>query len=142
MRIAVMLGVAVPLAIADLVLKASESVPAWAYHDRSLGWVLLCCALLVALVLVTRVPALLVPPAAGLLAAGVLGNALSAAWNGLSVPNPIIVRGEDAVLAFNLADVWALVGILALFSVLATWLVRNRHLLPERRPVWARRRSD
>lgn len=140
MRIAVMLAVALPLVAADLALKASESIPSWAYHDRSYAWVVLCCGLLVALALITRVPSVLVPPAAGVLAAGVLGNALSAAWNGLSVPNPIIVRGDDAVLAFNLADVWALAGIVALLSVLAAWLIRNRHLLPERRPVWARRR--
>ena len=63
--------------------------------------------------LVTRIPSLLIPPAGGILAGGILGNTLSAAWNGMAVPNPFILAGDHETLAFNLADVWALVGILA-----------------------------
>ncbi len=62
-----------------------------------------------------------------------LGNALSAAWNDLEVPNPIIVTEGRAVIAFNLADVWVMGGLLALFSVIAVWLVRNREALPQPR---------
>ena len=61
---------------------------------------------------------------------GVLGNVLSAAWNGLVVPDPIIIFSSHAVIAFNLADIFASTGILALMSVLAVTLIRNRHLLP------------
>lgn len=82
-------------------------------------------------------PSLAIPPAAGLLAAGVLGNMTSAAWNGLRVPNPIVVHGDRAVLAFNLADVWALAGILALTVSLSVWLVRNREQLPPPQEVWS-----
>lgn len=141
MRVAALLAVALPLAGVDLVLKTVGTTPSWAYHDRSLAWVALCCALLAGLVALTRVPSALVPPAAGLLAAGVLGNGLSAAWNGLSVPNPIVVGHSSGVVAFNLADVWVLLGIVALFSVLSAWLVRHRHLLPAGRPLPLRRRS-
>ena len=63
---------------------------------------------------------------------GVLGNVLSAAWNGLAVPDPIIVFSPHAVIAFNLADVFASIGILTLTGVLATALIRNRHVLSTR----------
>jgi hypothetical protein len=147
MRVAVLLAVALPLAAADLWLKTIAATPPWAYHERSAGWILLCLVLLPVLLLVTRVPSALVPPAAGLLAAGVIGNVMSAAWNDLYVPNPIVVQGERGFLAFNLADVFAVVGIVLLFSAIAAWLVRNRSLLPEPREALvrvtkARSRSD
>ena len=40
-RLGIMLGVALPLATADLVVKANEPTEPWAYHERSLGWLLL-----------------------------------------------------------------------------------------------------
>jgi hypothetical protein len=129
-RAAAALGLALPLAAADLWLKAEATTPWWAYHERSPAWVLLCAVAVVGLVLVTRVPAPLVPPAAGVLLAGVLGNVLSAAWNDLQVPNPILVRGESAVVAFNLADLYAFVGVILLVAAVGGWLVRNRALLP------------
>lgn len=133
MRVAIALGVALPLAAVDLAVKAARPTPWWAWHERSLAWLLLCMVVLAALVLVLRVPSALVPPAAGVLAGGVLGNALSAAWNDLSVANPLVLEGERAVLAFNLADVWVMTGLGALFAVLGLWLVRNRDLLPRAR---------
>jgi uncharacterized membrane protein YccF (DUF307 family) len=60
---------------------------------------------------------------------------MSAAWNGLRVPNPIVVRGDHVVLAFNVADICALVGILTLVVTLSAWLVRNRRLLPAARDI-------
>jgi hypothetical protein len=129
-RAAVALGVALPLVVADLWLKAEASTPWWAYHARSPAWVFLCLVVVVGLVLVTRIPAPLVPPAAGVLLAGVLGNVLSAAWNDLAVPNPILVRADGSVVAFNLADLYALVGVVLLASAVGGWLVRNRAQLP------------
>ncbi len=125
-----MLGVAVPLAAADIAVKASVPTPSWAYHQRSLGWLALSAGLFAALVLVTRVPSALVAPAAGLLAAGVLGNSLSAAWNDMEVPNPLVVTGARSVVAFNLADLFALTGIFALMLVIGVWLIRNRSSIP------------
>ena len=86
--IAIMLCVALPLAAADLFVKATAPTADWAYHQRSLGWLALSIALFGGMVLIARVPSLLVAPAAGVLAAGVLGNCLSAAYNQMEVPNP------------------------------------------------------
>ncbi|MGL6280370.1 MAG: hypothetical protein ACRC50_12550 [Gaiella sp.] len=135
MRVVVALAVALPLAALDLAVKAARPTPWWAWHERSLAWLVLCVVVLAALVLVLRVPSVLVPPAAGVLAGGILGNALSAAWNDLEVANPLVLTGDRAVLAFNLADVWVLVGLASLFGVLGVWLVRNREQLQ-----WMRRR--
>jgi lipoprotein signal peptidase len=125
MRVA--LGVAIPLAFADLVVKRVAATPDWAYHDRSLSWLALCVFLLAGLVVLLRVPSLLVPPAAGILAAGVLGNAISAASSyRFAVPNPLIVTTSNSVIAFNLADVFVMVGLLALVPVLARELILHR----------------
>ncbi len=137
-----MVGVAVPLAAADLYVKARVRTEPWAYHERSIGWLVLSIILLGAMFLVARVPSALVPPAAGVLAGGLLGNSLSAAWYGMRVPNPLVVTGNQAVLAFNLADVWALFGILLLVSVVGVWLVGNRHLLPPPAEIRARRSAS
>lgn len=140
-RVSVVLAVALTLAVADLVWKAVEPTPAWAFHERSPAWLVLSLVTLAATLAVVRIPARWIPVAAGLLAGGVLGNTLSAAWNDLVVPNPIVVHGEAGVIAFNLADVWALLGIVALTTAIGTWLVRNRELLPspaETRARWVR----
>ena len=130
-RLVIVLSVAIPLAGADLLLKAVEPTAPWAYHQRSGSWLLLSLALLAATVMVTRIPSSAVPPAAGVLAGGLLGNMLSATWNGMAVPNPLVVTGDQSVVAFNLADVWALTGIFLLMAAIAVWLVRNRELLPD-----------
>ena len=120
---------AAPLVSADLWLKAAATTPWWAYHERSPAWVVLCLLIVPGLMLVTRIPAPLVPPAVGVLLAGVLGNVLSAAWNGLEVPNPILVSGDSGFLAFNLADLYTLVGIILLVAAVGGWLIRNREVL-------------
>jgi hypothetical protein len=59
----------------------------------------------------------------------------------MRVPNPIVLAGNRAIVAFNLADVWALAGIVLLVAAIGTWLVRNRELLPthaQARARWAR----
>lgn len=133
-----MLLVAAPLAVADIVSKETMPTDDWAWHQRSVGWMVLCAVVLVGLLAICRVPSRLVPPAAGLLAAGVLGNGLSALMHGLWVPNPFLAETSRTVVAFNLADVCALAGIASLVAVLAVWLIRNRHLLPSHRPAPAR----
>ena len=137
-RVGIVLAVALPLAAVDLWLKAARPTEPWAYHERSVVWLLLCFFLIAGVGLLTRIPSALVPPAAGVLTGGLLGNALSATWNGMRVPNPIVVSGDRTVLAFNLADLWALAGIVLLVTTLGTWLVWNRELLPT--PAEARAR--
>jgi lipoprotein signal peptidase len=89
--------------------------------------------------LISQIPSRFVPAAAGILAAGILGNSLSAAWNDMAVPNPLVLGGEHAFIAFNLADVWALSGIFALVCAIGVWLIRNRDLLPQTADVRASR---
>jgi hypothetical protein len=115
-----------PLVAADLLVKAEATTPWWAYHERSFAWVVLCLFIVPGLMLVTRIPAPLVPPAVGVLLAGVLGNV--AAWNGMEVPNPILVRSDAGLLAFNLADMYTIVGIVLLVAGVGGWLIRNRAL--------------
>ena len=134
-----MLGVALPLAAADLFVKASEPTEAWAYHERSFGWLLLSLSLLAGMVVIARIPSLLVAPAAGVLAGGLLGNSLSAAWNEMKVPNPLVFAGDRDLIAFNLTDLWALTGIFLLVLAIGIWLIRNRALIPPPAEVRATR---
>jgi hypothetical protein len=128
--IAIMLGVALPLAAADLYVKAVVPTPYWAYHQRSYGWLLLSLVLFCGMLLIARLPSRLVAPAAGVLAGGIIGNGLSAAYNEMEVPNPLVVDSNRAIIAFNLADVWALSGICLLVLALGALLIHNRDLLP------------
>ena len=140
-RVAVVLGLALPLAAIDLAWKAIATTPDWAYHPRSLGWLALSFALFLATLGVARVPSAIAPIAAGVMAGGVLGNALSAAANGLRVPDPIVAYTSNMVIAFNPADVFTTIGTLALTATLAVALIRNRQLLPTRQQAterWAR----
>jgi hypothetical protein len=134
-RVGVMLCVALPLTALDLYVKASRPTEYWAYHQRSYAWLLLSVSLLAGMILVARIPSLVVAPAAGVLAAGLLGNALSAAWNGMEVPNPLVFESDHALIAFNLADIWAVLGILLLVSTIGIWLIRHRDLFPQRADV-------
>src|SRR5262245_59493119 len=133
MRAVAAFVLALPLVAADLWLKAEALTPDWAYHRRSLAWVALCLGLVPLLVFLTRIPAALIPPAAGILLAGLLGNLLSALTNGLEVPNPILIRGDGGELAFNLADLYSITGVALLVATISVWLVHNRELLPDRK---------
>jgi hypothetical protein len=140
-RIAVVLVVALPLAAADLLWKHFEPTPSWAYHTRSPAWLLLSIGLVFGAMAAARVPSVAVRLAAGVMAGGVLGNALSAAWNDLRVPNPIIASWGQAIVAFNVADVFTTIGTLALTATLALSLIRHSDNLPTRaeaRAMWAR----
>lgn len=138
-RIGIMLGVALPLAAVDLFVKASVPTEPWAYHERSLGWLLLSVSLLAGLIALARIPSVLVALAAGVLAAGLVGNCVSAAWNTMVVPNPLVAGGDRGLVAFNLADVWALAGIFSLVVVIGVWLIRNRAMIPSPADVRATR---
>jgi len=130
-RAALVLIVALPLAAADLVWKHLATTPDWAYHPRGLGWLALSVGLVGAALVAARLRSLSSVVAAGVMAGGVLGNAISAAWNNLRVPDPIIVMpGRNAVIAFNLADVFTTIGILTLTAGLAGAIVRHRNLQP------------
>jgi hypothetical protein len=131
-RAAVVLTVALPLAAADLLWKQVATTPPWAYHPRGPGWLFVCLTLVAGALLTARRSSRLAAVAAGIMAGGLLGNVLSASWNDLRVPDPIIVLSRHGGVAFNLADVFTTVGILALTAMLAHALVRNRHLVASR----------
>jgi len=123
----VLVVAALVLAAADLAQKASAPVYG---HPRSAGYVVLAAVLCVLLVLfVPRVPSRALALAGGVAAAGAFGNLVSAlAWRG-GVPNPIVV-GQ---VAFNIADLCAVGGAIALVLGAALFALRNPALL--RQPV-------
>ena len=114
------------LAAADLAQKATEPVYG---HPRSLAYAAL--AVLIAgavLAFVPRVPSRLLACAGALAVAGAAGDGLSAVlWRG-GVPNPI-VAGD---VAFNVADVYAVLGAVGLVCGAVLFAVRNPHLLHQR----------
>ena len=139
---------AIPLTVLDLLVKRVGSTPDWAYHTRSTSWLVLCVVLLAAIVVLLRVPSPLVPPAAGVLAAGVLGNSLSALTSGdLVVPNPLVIHAGGDVVAFNLADIFVFVGLAMMLPVLARELILRRVAIDSyarrnRQRLWRRLRGS
>ena len=122
-----LIAVALVLTAADLGQKASAPVYG---HPRGVGYVLVAAAITALLVLfVPRVPSRALAVAGGVAAAGAFGNLVSAlAWRG-GIPNPIVV-GE---LAFNIADLCAATGAIALVLGAVLFAVRHPALL--RQPI-------
>jgi lipoprotein signal peptidase len=122
-----LIAVALVLTAIDLGQKASAPVYG---HPRGLSYVLVASGITVFLVLfVPRVPSRALSLAGGVAAAGAFGNLVSAlAWRG-GIPNPIVV-GQ---IAFNIADLCAVTGAIAL--VLGTVLFALRHPALLRQPI-------
>ncbi len=135
-------AVAALLAAADLAHKTAAVTPPWGYHARSEAWLALAVAVVGGCLLLARVPSWAVAAAAGVLAGGASGNALSAIASDPGVPNPIVIEGSEQAVAFNLADVFTLAGILLLTSLLVVVTLDHRERLLPPRAVWqeARRR--
>jgi lipoprotein signal peptidase len=115
------------LTAADVAQKVSAPVYG---HPRGAGYVVVAAALTVLLVvIVPRVPSRALAVAGGIAASGAFGNFVSAlAWRG-GIPNPIVV-GE---IAFNLADLCAVMGAVTLVLGCALFALRNPALL--RQPI-------
>jgi hypothetical protein len=129
-RIAIVVILAVPLAGIDLLVKFVLPTAPIFFHRRSADWMILSVVMLVVALLLTRLPSRLLA-GAGLLAAGVLGNLVSARLHHGLVPNPFVVALGDLELAFNLADLFVLAGIAVLNVAALRLAVRYRHLLPQ-----------
>lgn len=130
-RIAIVVFLAVPLAGIDLFVKSVLPTAPLLFHRRSGEWMILSVVVLVFALLLTRLPSRLLAGSAGLLAAGVLGNLVSARLHHGRVPNPFVIVRGDLELAFNLADLFVLGGIVLLTVAAARLAVRYRHLLPQ-----------
>ena len=130
------------LAVADLAVKAAVAAPAASYHARSGAWGVLVLAVVAGCLALARVPSTAVALAAGVTAGGAAASLVSFAVSGRSVENPLFVGGATAGVAFNLADVFTLTGILLLMGTTSVFSIRNRERLrPPRRRVVARFRS-
>ena len=136
-RLFLFVAPAVVLLSVDQVVKATVSTPVWAFHQRSYGWVALSIAVLVGAFFLTLVPSRAVAVAAGVMSAGVIGNLISARLDGNRVPNPLVIGDYQRGIAFNLADVFFLVGNLLLMTALIVMLVRRRDRLAPPR-AWER----
>ena len=132
-RTLLLLSVALPLAAFDLAHKLTEPTEKWAYHPRGLAWIAMSAAVVLGCLALTRVPSAAVAAMAGVLAAGAGGNGVSAIVWERGIPNPLLVDLDRAVIAFNLADILTLVGVLLLMVELSSVTIRNREqLLPPR----------
>ena len=122
-----LIAVASLLTAVDLGQKATAPVYG---HPRGVLYLLVATAIPAVLVLfVPRVPSRALAVAGGVAAAGAFGNLVSAlVWRG-GIPNPIVV-GD---LAFNVADLCAVTGAIAL--VLGAVLFALRHPALLRQPI-------
>jgi lipoprotein signal peptidase len=102
------------------------------HHARTPYVTLVMGALITALVvLVPRLPSNAAAIGAGIACGGALGNLVSLlAWT-QGVPDPFVVTGATHGLAFNLADVFAVVGDSILLSVVVLLGLRRRAALRE-----------
>ena len=141
LRAFLLLGIAAPLAAVDLAHKTAAETPYWGYHVRSGAWIALAVLVFTGCLLLVRIPALAVAGSAGVLAGGVAGNAVSAVRWDAGIPNPLVVDREHYAIAFNLADVFTLCGILLLMLTLMVVTVRYRQLLLPPRAVWRNARQ-
>ena len=116
----------------DLVHKTA--VTAELYHPRSPFVAVFLIALVAALIVVVpRLPSNAATIGAGIVCGGALGNLVSIfAWS-QGVPDPLLFVTDTHVLAFNLADVFAVVGDVLLLSAAILHGLRKRAQL--RRPV-------
>jgi lipoprotein signal peptidase len=124
-RQAIVALTAVVFATVDLVHKAI--VPAELHHART-PYVALMLGLLVAalIAVVPRLPSNAAALGAGIVCGGALGNLFSIlAWS-QGVPDPLMIVSDTHVFAFNLADIFAVVGDVLLLSAATTYGLRHR----------------
>jgi lipoprotein signal peptidase len=128
-RRAVLGGTAASFASVDLVHKALAG--AEYHHARAPVTGFVIGAVIVGLVvLVPRISSNVAAIGAGIACGGALGNLVSLlAWR-QGVPDPLVI-GRTTGLAFNLADLFAVLGDMLLLSAVAIHGVRHRHRLRE-----------
>ena len=125
-RAGIVLVTALVLAGTDLVVTAAVATDSSFAHHRSYAWVEVSVGLFFFALLLARLPSRLLATGAGVLAGGLLGNLASAAAHGRTVANPFVV-GD---IAFNLADVFVVAGIVLTIVATMRLALMYRHLLP------------
>jgi lipoprotein signal peptidase len=130
-RRTILVGIALVFASIDLVHKSFDL--AEFHHARTQLVALVIAALVAALiVLVPRIPSNAAAVGAGVACGGALGNVVSLlAWRG-GVPDPLILANGTHLVAFNLADVFALTGDALLLTATVMHGLRHRARLLER----------
>jgi lipoprotein signal peptidase len=114
----------------DIAAKSIWMTPTPLLHQRSMMWLITSSALLPACLAAVFTPSRLANAAAALCAGGLVGNLTSALSNhGHAVPNPFLLGGLDHGIAFNLADVFFIVGIVGTVGIAAV-AVRARVAVP------------
>ena len=140
-RLFLVSAAAMVLMAADFSVKATIPTAPWHFHERSSAWEVLCVVLLLGALALARVPSRAVAIGAGVLSGGVAGNLLSARANENGVPNPLVLGDYANGIAFNVADVFILVGNLTLMVSLMVVTIQHRHrLIPPRQVRAALRR--
>ena len=139
-------ALAVSLAAADLIEKGLDRTQLIDYHPRSYFWAATSALLVVTAFALAHLRSRAVAVSAGVMAGGVLANLISAAASNGRVPNPIVIGTERDGVAFNLADVFTLIGLFALIvSVCVVLVVHRERLLPPRaweRALWRKLRAN
>ena len=133
------------LAAVDLVEKSVDRTQLIDFHSRSLVWAIGSALLIVVAFGLAWLRSRTVAFSAGIMAGGVLANLVSAVAHGGQVPNPIVIGSDRNGVAFNLADVFTLIGLFALIvSVCVVLVVHRERLLPPRaweRALWRKIRG-
>ena len=138
-------ALAVSFAAVDLVEKSVDGTQVIDNHSRSVLWAIGSALLIMAAFGLAWLRSRAVAVSAGIMAGGVLANLLSAVTHNGRVPNPIVIGNERNGVAFNLADVFTLIGLFALIVSVCVVLVAHRErLLPPRaweRALWRKIRG-
>jgi lipoprotein signal peptidase len=129
--------VLIALAFASVDLTYKLVVHADYHHVRSPYVAFAMIAVIAGLVtLVPRVPSRAALLGAAISVGGALGNLSSLfIWGGRGVPDPLVIRGASAGLAFNLADVFAVVGGIVMISAIVVHALRSQATPAERQTV-------
>lgn len=129
-RLVLTVAVGTLLAVADLAVKAAVTTAPASYHTRSSGWSALVLVVIAGCLALAWVPSTAIALAAGVTAGGAAANVVSFAASERSVENPLVVGVADGFVAFNLADVFALAGIVLLTVTTSAFSIHNRERLP------------
>jgi lipoprotein signal peptidase len=121
------------LALASIDVTHKLVVHADYHHVRSPLVAFVMIAVIAGIVaFVPRIPSRTALVGGAVAVGGALGNLFSLfIWAGTGVPDPLVVQGATRGLAFNLADVFAVVGDVLMITAIVVHGLR-RQTLPER----------